>query len=160
EGSVIKVLDLGLARLLGDGRDGQEPEELTGHGVILGTPDYLASEQAEDVHAADVRSDVYSLGCTLYHLLTGAPPFGGLSAVEKLLQHRGVEPAPVEAMRTSLPPGLGPVVRKMMAKRPEDRLQAMAEVAEALGPFCRGGPCRGLETPWRPRKAGPGCDEA
>jgi eukaryotic-like serine/threonine-protein kinase len=160
EGPVIKVLDLGLARLLGDGRDGRETEELTGHGVILGTPDYLASEQAEDVHAADVRSDVYSLGCTLYHLLTGAPPFGGLSVVEKLLQHRGAEPAPVEAVRAGLPPGLGPVVRKMMAKRPEDRFQAMAQVAEALGPFCRGGQRRGLETPGRPRKAGPGCNEA
>jgi uncharacterized protein (TIGR03067 family) len=128
----VKVLDFGLA-VLGDGAG----PGLTGGGVVVGTPDYIAPEQAEDSHAADVRSDIYSLGCTLYHLLTGRVPFPDDSVLRKLDGHRRDEPAPVRRLRPEAPPALAAVVAKMMAKRPDQRYQTPAEVVAALEPFCR-----------------------
>jgi serine/threonine protein kinase/WD40 repeat protein len=129
---LIKVLDLGLARLRS--REVDETR-LTQEGSLMGTPDYLAPEQAVDSARADIRADVYSLGCTLYHLLAGRPPFPGGSLTEKLLRHQQSEPEPLERLCPDLSPGLGAVVRKMMAKRPEERYQTPAEVAAALTPF-------------------------
>jgi serine/threonine protein kinase len=147
---VVKILDLGIVRLeQGPEEDsgpalGPNPAEskdtggsgaLTQTGVVIGTPDYIAPEQAADAHHADIRADIYALGCTLYFLLTGRPPFPEGSQAEKLAQQQEAEPPAVEKLCTVLPAGLAPVLRKMMAKRPEDRYQTPAEVVEALEPL-------------------------
>ncbi len=124
--AAVKLLDLGLVRMREGGDD------ITGDGAIMGTLDYIAPEQAEDSKNADIRADLYSLGCTLYFLLTGRPPFAGGSITEKIAGHREREPTPVERVRPDCPPALAAVVRRLMAKRPRDRFQTPAEVVEAL----------------------------
>jgi serine/threonine protein kinase/WD40 repeat protein len=133
----VKLLDLGLARVRLDEATASNAS-LTQDGAVMGTPDYMAPEQAEDSRRVDIRADVYALGCTLYHVLAGRPPFPGGSVMEKLIKHRLEEPRPVEALRGDLPEGLGPVIRKMMAKDPAARFQTPAEAAEALTPFAAG----------------------
>ena len=128
----VKILDLGLARFLQDQID--DPAR-TREGTGMGTPDYAAPEQFRDAHSADARSDVYALGCTLYHLLTGQVPFPGSSFSEKYESHAHREPPPVEELCPEAPGGLALAVQKMMAKRPADRFQSAAELAEALAPF-------------------------
>jgi serine/threonine-protein kinase len=132
----VKVLDLGLARLVGG--DGPAATELTRDGALMGTPAYLAPEQADDARAADARADVYALGSTLYYLLTGRPPLPEGSLTQKLLALQQSEPEPVESLRPEVPAALGAVLRRMMAKRPADRFQTPAEAAAALAPFCAG----------------------
>jgi WD40 repeat protein/serine/threonine protein kinase len=129
----VKILDMGLARLQGQGETG-----LTQAGQVLGTPDYLAPEQAYDSRKADVRSDIYSLGCTLYYLLCGQPPFSGDSLAQVLLKHQMEEVIALPKRRAEVSPALWAVVRKMMAKAPDDRYQSAAEMVEALAPFARG----------------------
>ncbi len=131
KGGVVKVLDMGLARL---GQEGDTSGTMTQEGAIMGTPDYVAPEQTLDSHRVDVRADLYSLGCTLYFLLTGKVPFPGGSLGEKLMKHQLREPVPVEERRPGLSPSVAAVVRKLMAKRPEDRFQTPAEAAAALSP--------------------------
>jgi serine/threonine protein kinase/WD40 repeat protein len=132
---VIKVLDLGLARLSVAG--GEQPEgELTHEGMVMGTPDYIAPEQAYESHTVDARADVYSLGCTLYYLLSGTVPFPGGTLVQKMMKHQREEPPPLTSHRAEVPPGLVAVVARMMAKLPEARYQSAAHVALALEPFC------------------------
>jgi len=125
----VKLIDLGLARI-------QVPDpnraDLTATGVTLGTFDYIAPEQARDPRSADQRSDIYSLGCTLYFLLTGQPPFPEGNALQKLLQHQGEEPPDVRKLRPDVPPALARVLRRMMAKEPRDRFQTAAAVVAAL----------------------------
>jgi serine/threonine-protein kinase len=133
-GPVVKILDLGLARL-GDGADG-DTGTLTETGAVMGTPDYLAPEQARQSHSVDVRADLYSLGCTLYFLLTGQVPFPGGTFGEKIARHLMDEPVPVEQVRPEVPVGIALVVRKLMAKQPEQRYQTPAELAAVLA---RGG---------------------
>ena len=128
---VVKVLDMGLARLDRPGLD-DASTTLTQEGAVMGTPDYIAPEQARDSHTADIRADLYSLGCTLYFLLTGRVPFPGGSLTEKLLKHTLDEPRPVEVLRPETPTAVAAVVRKLMAKRAEDRCQTPAEAAAAL----------------------------
>lgn len=130
---VVKILDMGLARLENGG--GPQHLSLTQKGTMMGTPAYIAPEQALDSKTADVRADVYSLGCTLYHLLTGRPPFPDGSLAEILLKHQLAEPEPIEQLRPDAPRELGDIVRKMMAKRPADRYQTPGEVAQALKEF-------------------------
>jgi formylglycine-generating enzyme required for sulfatase activity/serine/threonine protein kinase len=129
---VVKILDLGIARLriVGD-------ETLTQRGVIIGSIDYMAPEQARNSHAVDIRADLYSLGCTFYFLLTGKVPFPGGGAMKKLSNHQSAEPAPIEQLRPDLPPALAAIVRKLMAKQPEERYQTPAELVAALEPFPR-----------------------
>ena len=131
---VIKLLDLGLARLEQPGKDSSTSNLtiLAGKSVMQGTPDYMAPEQALDFHSADIRADIYSLGCTLYFLLAGRPPFSGKSLAEKLMKHQQAQP-PLEELK--LPSGPADVLRKMLAKRSPDRFQTPGEVAEALRPF-------------------------
>jgi serine/threonine protein kinase len=130
--SVVKVLDMGLARLTRAGEDGEATSMMTEEGAVIGTADYIAPEQARDAHGADIRADLYSLGCTLYHLLAGRPPFAGGSAVEKLLGHQMDQPPPLEQWRPEVPPEVAAVVRRLMAKRPEERYQTPAAAAAAL----------------------------
>ena len=113
-------------------RDGEAAEGLTCLNMMMGTPDYMAPEQARDAANVDVRADIYSLGCTLYCLLTGRPPFDGGSLATKIAAHQLSEPNPVESLRPDLPAGLAEVVRKMMAKDPTDRFQTPEEVMQAL----------------------------
>jgi formylglycine-generating enzyme required for sulfatase activity/tRNA A-37 threonylcarbamoyl transferase component Bud32 len=134
---VVKVMDLGLARVVSS-TDAAATKGLTGSGAVMGTADYLAPEQALNARQADVRADIYSLGCTLYRLLAGRVPFPGETFTEKLLAHQMQEPEPVERVRLGLPPGLAEVVRTMMAKKPEQRYQTPVAVAQALEPFASG----------------------
>jgi serine/threonine-protein kinase len=127
-GSQIKLLDLGLVRVEGD----DSLSVLTHQGMVLGTPDFIAPEQVMDSHQVDIRADLYSLGCTGYFLLTGQVPFPGGTPFDKATSHRSVEPQPVEQLQPSVPAAVGAVVRRLMAKRPEDRYQTPAEAAAAL----------------------------
>jgi hypothetical protein len=134
---VVKLLDLGLARSMGEA----PADALTGTGALLGTADYLAPEQWDRPHAVDTRADIYGLGCTLYHLLTGHPPFAGdsyQSIFSKMRAHIEVPPAPVDAQRSDVPADLARVLAKMMAKDPGERFASPAEVGEALRPFTSG----------------------
>ncbi len=131
---LVKILDLGLARLRKEGSN-----ELTQPGAVMGSADYIAPEQANDAHRADIRADIYGLGCTLYFLLAGEPPFPHGTAMEKLFAHLQGEPEPIEQRRADVPPGLVPVLRRMMAKQPEARYQAPLEVVQVLEPFCHHG---------------------
>jgi serine/threonine-protein kinase len=94
---------------------------MTQEGALLGTPDFIAPEQAREAHACDHRADLYSLGCTFYYLLAGQVPFPGGTLTQKLLHHQLEEPRPVEQLRPETPASVAGIVRKMMAKRPEDR---------------------------------------
>jgi serine/threonine protein kinase len=129
---VVKILDFGLAKA---SREQAPGRDLTGAGTMLGTPDYMAPEQITDAAAADVRADIYSLGCTLYHLLTGAPPFHADSVFLLLQAHHTTQARPVNVVRPEVPAGLAAVVARMMAKHPVQRYQTPREVAQALAPF-------------------------
>jgi serine/threonine protein kinase/formylglycine-generating enzyme required for sulfatase activity/WD40 repeat protein len=132
----IKILDMGLARM--ELAEADEPERLTASGQVMGTCDYMAPEQAEDTHRADPRADVYSLGCTLYRLLTGKPPYSGDTLIKILLAHREAPIPSLRAIRPEVPETLDDVYQRMLAKRPEDRYQSMGEVIEDLE-VCRRG---------------------
>jgi serine/threonine protein kinase len=125
-----KVLDLGLALVQGEAP--AEREVVGGRGYVVGTMDYIAPEQAEDSAGVDPRTDVYSLGCSLYFALTGQPPFPGGSRTEKIQRHRSEEPAPIPQLNPAVPPAMIGIVRKMMAKNPEQRFASAAEVREKL----------------------------
>jgi formylglycine-generating enzyme required for sulfatase activity len=128
---VVKILDMGLARIgepLGDG-DG---ERLTESGQILGTLDYMAPEQALDIRRVGPRADIYSLGCTLYWLLTGQTPYQGETSLQILLAHRESPIPSLRRARPGIPACLDAVFRKMVAKRPEGRYSSIAEVLADL----------------------------
>ncbi len=124
---------MGLARLAPLAEQGLTADHLTQSGAVLGTPDYIAPEQALNAGNVDIRADLYSLGCTLYHCLTGRVPFGGETVTEKLLRHPLELPPPLETLRPDVPPQVAQVVSRLMAKRPEHRYQTPAEVVAALG---------------------------
>ena len=107
-------------------------DDLTQSGVTLGTFDYISPEQARDPRIADVRSDIYSLGCTLFFMLTGRPPFPEGTVLQKLLQHQGDEPPEVRTLRPDVPEELSRVMRKMMAKDPRNRYASSAELTTEL----------------------------
>ncbi|MFO0950943.1 MAG: family 16 glycoside hydrolase [Isosphaeraceae bacterium] len=130
--SVIKILDFGLAKA---SREGPREDDLTGAGQSLGTPSFMAPEQIQDAREADIRADIYSLGCTLYHLLTGAPPFQGKSLFDLYRAHHESRPERLDRVRKDVPAALAEVVDRMLAKDPSDRYQTPQEVAWALSPF-------------------------
>ena len=129
---VVKILDLGLARLTHDTEDNltrQNDEN------VLGTADYLAPEQAMDSHTVDIRADVYSLGATFYYLLTGSPPFPEGSVAQKLIWHQNRPPRPLKSLRPELPDDLIAIVERMMAKDPSRRFATPAELMATLSPW-------------------------
>ena len=116
-------------------------EDLTGTGQAMGTADYMAPEQASDSRAVDIRADIYSLGATLYRLLSGRAPFGGpehQGTLEKMIAHRQEPIPPIRQLCPEIPDGLAGVLDRMLAKSPEDRYSTPAEVAAALMPWCGG----------------------
>lgn len=122
ESGRVKVVDLGLAR-----RDVTDSiGDITVAGTTLGTFDYIAPEQARDPRNADIRSDIYSLGCTMYHMLTGQPPYPEGTALQKLLDHQGKSPPDPRSINAAISMELGAVMRKMMANQPDHRYQAPA----------------------------------
>lgn len=143
---MVKLLDLGLARLA-------DPTEttLTIQGTVMGTPDFIAPEQALNPHTCDVRADLYSLGCTLYYLIAGRIPFPRGGVTEKLMAHQADEPESLGVVRKArlmqesaktgkriddsfavVPPEAEMIVRKLMAKLPDDRFQSAAELAHVI----------------------------
>jgi serine/threonine protein kinase len=140
---VLKLLDLGLARFTGEERASLT---VAYDENVLGTADYLAPEQAIDSHGVDARADIYSLGCSLYYILTGHPPFPDGSLPQRLMMHQKHAPASISEERPGTPRGLVEICSKMMAKKPDDRQQSMAEVARALGAW--------LDSQGRPLQAG------
>jgi tRNA A-37 threonylcarbamoyl transferase component Bud32 len=132
----VKILDFGLAKIASEQSAGKG---LTSTGAYMGTPDYCAPEQATDARTADVRADLYSLGCTLYALLAGRPPFEEDTAVKTILAHLERAPAPLPTLRPDVPEALWRVVARLLAKDPAQRYQKPAEVAQALAPFVKPG---------------------
>lgn len=124
-----KLVDMGLARLH---HVSQSHEDLTASGVTLGTFDYISPEQARDPRVADVRSDIYSLGCTLYYMLTGRPPFPEGTVLQKLLQHQGDAPPDPREINPDVPPELARILARMLAKDPSRRYQQPAELVADL----------------------------
>jgi serine/threonine protein kinase len=134
----VKVLDLGLARDLNESAEG---ERITLPGQCLGTLDYMAPEQCLDSHCVDGRSDIYSLGCTLYELLTGQPPFTGAgydSAFLKMKAHVEAPVPPIHERRPDVPQRLVVAVERMLAKDREQRFARPSDVVLALQPFAAG----------------------
>ena len=125
---VVKLLDMGLARIIDD----TASLTIDNNENVLGTADYLSPEQALNSHSADARADIYGLGCTLYFLLTGHPPFPEGSISERLMKHQ-METAPsISKDRPDVPPTLLHICEKMMLKDPDERYQTAGDVAERL----------------------------
>jgi serine/threonine protein kinase len=129
--STVRILDFGLGRMVDERRS---RAGLTKEGDMLGTPHYMAPEQARDPRSADVRSDIYSLGCTFYFLLAGRPPFEGQSVLELLNKHEFDSPPPITSLRGDIPRDVGELLSRMLAKHPNDRPQSPKEVLAALLP--------------------------
>jgi len=141
---VVKVADLGLVKLstgdlpaqagaLDDDDGGNS--QLTRVGAVMGTPAYMAPEQGKDSGTVDQRADIYSLGCTLYVLITGKPPFEGKTAMEIITKHQTQAIVPPEVVVKRVPKALSAILLKMVAKKPEDRYATMDEVIVALEGF-------------------------
>ena len=126
----VKILDLGLVSL--QRAEDSIDDSLTGQNQIIGTVDYMSPEQAKDVHSVDPRADIYSLGCTMFRLLTGKIPYPGNSTIERLLAHRDNPIPTLHDFRSDLPELLDRIFSRMVAKDPEQRYQTMSQVTEAL----------------------------
>lgn len=136
EQGVVKILDLGLA-LLTTADETRASLTLESEDNVLGTADYIAPEQAVNSHTVDARADIYSLGCSLYFLLTGHPPFDQGSVAHRLLAHIRQQPPSIFRDRPDAPPRLVDICMWMMAKDPGERPQSAEEVAAALEAWLR-----------------------
>lgn len=129
---VVKLSDLGMARLRVS-----TDSQTTRDGTMVGTVDYMAPEQARHARSADERADLYSLGCTLFHLATGRLPFDGDNVIEKMLKHQQEPPPDLRQYLPEAPAEVADLVARLLAKRPAERPACAADVADALAPFCR-----------------------
>lgn len=147
---VIKILDFGLASLASETGTSSDSavlrSDLTIAGAIMGTPDFISPEQAIDARQVDIRSDIYSLGATLYYLLSGRVPFDDGNVMHKLKSHAQIEPVRLDAMRNDIPDEVVSIASKMMAKNADERYLTPKQVAEALESFLR---------TWRPDEENP-----
>ena len=134
----VKILDMGLARMQDTPPEDSSSTELTKTGTVIGTPDFMSPEQAKNSSQVDHRSDLYSLGCTFYYLLTGDVPFPTGSPLEKLLQHQMDAPRPLQLLRMDIPAQVATIVQTLLEKKPERRFQSAAALAHALEPWCDG----------------------
>jgi serine/threonine protein kinase len=134
QGATVKIVDIGLGKELFDAWEpsAEAALKLTNEGALLGTPEYMAPEQANDPRTADIRSDIYSLGCTLYQALAGQVPFSDKNLVRLLMRHTKETPRPFEELNIPVPEGLQQVVGKMLAKDPAKRYPTPERAAQAL----------------------------
>jgi serine/threonine protein kinase len=133
--SMVKILDIGLGRALFDPESKEGSTDLTCDGALLGTPDYLAPEQARDPRRADIRADLYSLGCILYHALAGQPPFADDNLVRQILRHATQEAPPLREVNPLVGDELSRIVATLMAKDPARRYPTPGGAGEALQGF-------------------------
>jgi hypothetical protein len=131
-GPLVKILDMGLARF---SSELSEEGGLTRTGQIMGTPDYIAPEQARNTKNADIRSDIFSLGCSLFRLLAGELPFPGDTVMAKLMARGMHDARRIGTLRPEVPPALDTIVAQMLARDPAERFSTPVEVAAALAPF-------------------------
>jgi tRNA A-37 threonylcarbamoyl transferase component Bud32 len=133
-GATVKILDTSLSRCLFEESipAGEGQCRLTHERQLLGTPEYMAPEQARDPRSTDIRADLYSVGCILYHALTGAPPFHAASPVEVVIRHAVDPPRPLREIRADVPVELARLVERLLAKNPDDRFAAPFAAVEAL----------------------------
>jgi serine/threonine protein kinase len=143
-GGSVKVLDFGLARFASEQRPSQTD---TPSGAVIGTPAYMAPEQALDPHGADGRADLYSLGCTWYFLLTGQPPFPKGTVLQQLLAHQDKAPVPLAHFRADVPERDATIIARLLQKEPERRYQTPQELLAAL------------DAPGEPRSLMPGASK-
>jgi serine/threonine protein kinase len=138
--ATLKLLDIGLGRTLFDEAIGEPGDPgLTTEGVLLGTPDYMSPEQARDPRHTDIRADVYSLGCVLYHLLAGQPPFPDTNIISQMIRHATETAKPLKTFNPAVPDGLQQIVNWMMAKDPAQRYPTPERSAQALQVFLAAG---------------------
>ncbi|HTK76365.1 MAG TPA: family 16 glycoside hydrolase, partial [Gemmataceae bacterium] len=151
---VVKILDFGLAKLNSERKRGAE---LTQKDMAMGTPEYMAPEQALDTKNADIRADIYALGCTLYCLLAGRPPFRSADGndLQVIMAHIDQEPPPVTQFRPEVPGELAALLSRMLAKSPDLRPQTPKEVAEALAAVCKPAPEKTAAKPVAPNPTAP-----
>lgn len=129
---IVKILDMGLARHTAEESEKQASLTQLHDENVIGTTNYLAPEQALHSHSADARSDLYSLGCTMYYLLTGLPPFSTGTVAERLMAHIHQKPEPVAKHRPNVPESLAKICLKLLEKKPDDRFQSAEELAAVL----------------------------
>jgi serine/threonine protein kinase len=140
KGFQVKILDFGLARLQEPTEDAPYSGKDSIHARpnnVMGTPDYLSPEQARDLHSVDIRSDLYSLGCTFFYLLTAQVPFPGGSALEKMVRHGSETPVPVHHLRADVSLEVSSIIQQLVEKDPAGRFQTPLELAQALDPHCQ-----------------------
>ena len=150
----IKILDFGLARFARGIGTGDGTQRITEFGAVMGTPDYIAPEQVSNARETDIRGDIYSLGCTLYFLLTGQTPFPTGTKTQKILAHLDRTPHALTSVRAQVPAKLAQIVEKMMAKDPAQRYATPREVAQALTAFSKNAQRSAAAAP-PPRQAEP-----
>jgi hypothetical protein len=137
----VKILDFGLAKLASE--QTRPGGGLTQENMVMGTPEYMAPEQAVNTKDADIRADIYALGCTLYCLLTGRPPFTGDNPLAIIVSHSQDAPPPVESLRPEVPSALAALLARLLAKDPAQRPQTPKELADELGRFMKSSAERG-----------------
>ncbi len=145
--ATLKILDLGLGRAMFDAALSELDDGLTGEGVLLGTPDYMAPEQARDARGIDIRADVYSLGCVLYQLLAGQLPFPDTNLINQMIRHATEQARPLTELNPAVPEGLQQIVNWMMAKDPNQRYPTPERAAQALQVFLAAGASESLVAP-------------
>ena len=127
-------MDMGLVLIMSE--EDEPEQQMTRTGQVMGTPDYMSPEQGWDTTSVDIRGDIYSLGCSLFRLLTGTTPFTGTNPLQVLSQRLQRDAPSITAIDEFLPEEVAAVVNRMTKRDLEARFQTPAEVADALQPFC------------------------